>query len=180
MTTHAYTEDQLVEQPAIALFAELGWQTGSAMEEVFGQGGTLGRETSGEAVLTPRLRAALEKLNPHLPAEAITSAMDELTRDRSAMSLAAANHEILGLLKYGVKVLVPERERGGLKDERVQVVDWERSGARAKVRIEIEDTLEDLPKAYPDELFRTKCNVVFEHVYEAYLGDGASVYSGAA
>ena len=24
---YAYTEDQLVEQPAIRLFAELGWQT---------------------------------------------------------------------------------------------------------------------------------------------------------
>jgi type I restriction enzyme, R subunit len=32
---HAYTEDQLVEQPAIGLFAELGWQTLSAMEEKF-------------------------------------------------------------------------------------------------------------------------------------------------
>ena len=30
---HAYTEDQLVEQPAIGLFAELGWSTVSAMEE---------------------------------------------------------------------------------------------------------------------------------------------------
>ena len=27
MSTHAYTEDQLVEQPAIGLFAELAWQT---------------------------------------------------------------------------------------------------------------------------------------------------------
>ena len=27
---HAYTEDQLVEQPAIGLFAELGWATVSA------------------------------------------------------------------------------------------------------------------------------------------------------
>ena len=26
MSAHAYTEDQLVEQPAIGLFAELGWQ----------------------------------------------------------------------------------------------------------------------------------------------------------
>ena len=61
------------------------------------------------------------------------------------------------------------------------VLDWrKRSGARAKVRIEIEDTLENLPQAYSDELFRTKCNVLFEHVYEAYMGDGASVYSGAA
>lgn len=57
MTAHAYTEDQLVEQPAIALFAELGWQTVSAMEERFGADGTLGRETSGEVVLAPRLRA---------------------------------------------------------------------------------------------------------------------------
>jgi hypothetical protein len=28
---HAYTEDQLVEQPAIGLFAELGWQTAAAL-----------------------------------------------------------------------------------------------------------------------------------------------------
>ena len=67
---YAYTEDQLVEQPAIELFAELGWETVSAMEEVFGAGGTLGRETKGEVVLVPRLRAALERLNPTLPPEA--------------------------------------------------------------------------------------------------------------
>ena len=35
--TNAYTEDQLVEQPAIGLFAELGWQTVSALEEFFGR-----------------------------------------------------------------------------------------------------------------------------------------------
>ena len=51
MTPHGYTEDQLVEQPAIGLFADLGWQTVSAMEETFGPGGTLGRETKGEVVL---------------------------------------------------------------------------------------------------------------------------------
>ncbi|MGH8703117.1 MAG: hypothetical protein ACREVR_18345, partial [Burkholderiales bacterium] len=85
MNPGAYTQDQLVEQPAIGLFAELGWQTVSAMEEVFGPSGTLGRETSGEVVLLPRLRAALEKLNPKLPPEAIAIAVDELARDRSAM-----------------------------------------------------------------------------------------------
>ncbi|MBI3067756.1 MAG: type I restriction endonuclease subunit R, partial [Betaproteobacteria bacterium] len=120
---------QLVEQPAIALFAELGWQTVSAMEEVFGAGGVLGRETSGEVVLAPRLRAALEKLNPRLPSEAIASAVDELTRDRSAMTLAGANREVWALFKGGVKVRVLDRERGGLKDERVRVVDWENPAA---------------------------------------------------
>jgi hypothetical protein len=38
---HAYTEDQRVEQPAIGLFAELGWQTVSALEEISGATGTL-------------------------------------------------------------------------------------------------------------------------------------------
>lgn len=64
---HAYTEDQLVEQPAIGLFATLGWHTVSAMEETFGTGGTLDRETKGEVVLVVRLRAALTKLNPSQP-----------------------------------------------------------------------------------------------------------------
>ena len=45
MSPHAYTEDQLVEQPAIGLFAALGWQAISALEETFGTAGTLGRET---------------------------------------------------------------------------------------------------------------------------------------
>src|SRR5438552_3266124 len=120
MSGHAYTEDQLVEQPAISLFAELSWQTAPAMEEVFGPGGTLGRETSGDVVLVPKLRAVLERLNPQLPAEVITSAVDELTRDRSAMTFVGANREVCGLLKDGVKVTVPDRERGGLKDERVR------------------------------------------------------------
>ena len=76
MSPAAYSEDRLVEQPAIALFGELGWETVSAQEERFGPDGTLGRETSGEVVLVPKLRAALEKLNPQLPSEAISSAVD--------------------------------------------------------------------------------------------------------
>ena len=48
--SNIYTEDQLVEQPAIGLFASLGWQTISAIEETFGTTGTLQRETKGEVV----------------------------------------------------------------------------------------------------------------------------------
>jgi type I restriction enzyme R subunit len=76
---HAYTEDQLVEQPAIGLFAALGWQTLSAVDEIFGAGGTLQRETKGEVVLVSRLRAALERSNvgrmgyPALPPEGISA-----------------------------------------------------------------------------------------------------------
>jgi type I restriction enzyme R subunit len=122
---HAYTEDQLVEQPAIGLFAELGWQRASAREEIFGKEGTLGRETPSDVVLLLRLLAALKKLNPSLPPEAVIAAVDELTRDRSAMSLVAANRDVYSLLKEGVRVSVPDRERGGQKSERVRVIDWE-------------------------------------------------------
>jgi type I restriction enzyme R subunit len=123
--THAYTEDQLVEQPAIGLFAELGWKTVSAMEEVFGKDGTLGRETPGEVVLASRLRAALERLNPALPPESVTAALEELTIDRSAMLLEHANREVYQLVKEGIKVSLPDRQRGGQKTERVLVIDWQ-------------------------------------------------------
>ncbi|MFA7383476.1 MAG: type I restriction endonuclease subunit R [Desulfurivibrionaceae bacterium] len=134
MTPNAYSEDQLVEQPAIGLFADLGWQTASGAEEIFGNTGTLQRETKGEVVLVPRLREALTKLNPTLPSEAITAAIDELTRERSAMSLEAANREVYLLLKEGIKVSVPDRAltpgpspggRGGQTTERLRVMDWE-------------------------------------------------------
>ena len=122
---HAYTEDQLVEQPAIGLFADLGWQTVSAMEETLGAAGTLGRETKGEVVLATRLRAALVRLNPTLPAEAINNAIDEISRDRSAMLPEAANREVYRLLKEGTTVSVPDHKHGGQKTERLRVVDWE-------------------------------------------------------
>ena len=124
MSPHPFTEDQLVEQPAIGLFAALGWETVSALDESFGATGTLGRETKGEVVLPDRLRAALVKFNPETPAEAIQSAMDEVLRDRSAMALEAANHEIYRLLKEGIPVSLPDRENGGQKIERLRVVDW--------------------------------------------------------
>jgi type I restriction enzyme, R subunit len=124
LSPHPYTEDQLVEQPAIGLLAQLGWQTVSAMEETFGPGGTLGRETKGEVVLVERLRAALAKLNDGLPPEAIQTAIDELARDRSAMSAEAANREVYRLLKDGIPVSIPDREHGGQKLERLRVVDW--------------------------------------------------------
>lgn len=112
--SHAYSENSLVEQPAIHLCAEMGWQTVSVFEEC-GVGGTLGRETKGEAVLAPRLRAALERLNPSLPPKAISGAIDQLNRDRSVMSLPAANREVSDLLKEESPVSVPGTKREGTK-----------------------------------------------------------------
>ncbi len=122
--SHGYTENSLVEQPALGLFAELNWKTASAREETFGPSGTLPRETSAEVVLARQLRDALERLNPAQPPEAISAAVDQLTRDRSAMLPVSANREVYELLKDGVKVSVPDPEGGGQKVERVRVIDW--------------------------------------------------------
>ncbi len=119
----ANTEDQLVEQPAIQLFATLGWETVSASDEAMGSTGTLGRETTADVVLMSRLRAALERLNPTATPAAIALAIESLTRNRATMSLVAANREVYGLLKTGVPVSVPDREHGGQKTERLRVID---------------------------------------------------------
>src|SRR3970040_2183899 len=64
MTPTGYTEDALVEQPAIALLAELGWETVNAYHEFDHGASTLGRETRAEVILKSRLRLALLHNNP--------------------------------------------------------------------------------------------------------------------
>lgn len=61
-------------------------------------------------------------------------------------------------------------------------LDWrKRAEARAKVRIAIEDMLDEgLPRAYTPDLYRGKCNGVFEHIYENYVGQGAGTYAQVA
>src|SRR5713101_2235600 len=120
---HEYSEDVLVEQPTIDLFAALGYETANGFYEKLGKNGTFGRETYGEVVLLPRLRAALQRLNPGLAWEAIEIASEELTRDRSALSLANANREVYRLLKNGVNIRI--RGDGDEEiDETVRVIDW--------------------------------------------------------
>jgi type I restriction enzyme R subunit len=46
----------------------------------------------------------------HVPPEAITAAIDELTRDRSSMLLEQANREAYRLLKEGIPVSVADTD----------------------------------------------------------------------
>ena len=119
----SYSEDTLVERPTIALFGSMQWETANLYHETFGKSGSEGRETDHEVILPRRLRAALEKLNPGLPDDAYTQAIDELTRDRSVMSKEAANREVYQLLKDGVPIKLPD-EHGGQTGETLRVIDW--------------------------------------------------------
>jgi len=126
MIPSAYTEDALVERPAIEMLKGMGWEHVDGFHEFERVGGSpLGRETKAEVVLLSRLRPALERLNPSLPAQAIDLAIEEILRDRSRLSMAAANREVYGLIKNGIRVQIPDPEGEEERMDVVRVVDWD-------------------------------------------------------
>ena len=107
LLTAVNSEDRLVQ----ATFAEhleqkLGWKSVYAWnEETLGFDGTLGRDDdTKEAVLTRDLRAALERLNPDLPASAIKDAVRNLTVYDVSRSLVQHNRDFYRMIHDGVLV----------------------------------------------------------------------------
>ena len=68
-----------------------------------------------------------------------------------------------------------------LKTERL-VLDWrQKQQARARVRVVIDRALEEgLPRIYALTQVKEKVEVIYQHVYEAYAGEGKSIYSAEA
>jgi type I restriction enzyme R subunit len=121
----SFTEDQLVEQPAIQYLTEtLGWDHVNCYGETFGESGTLGRVSNSEVVLSSKLAAAVRRLNPELLDGAVEQVVEEVTRDRSAMSLVEANREIYHLIKEGVRVKITNPETQQQEEFKAQLIDW--------------------------------------------------------
>ncbi|TCA34333.1 type I restriction endonuclease subunit R [Rhizobium leguminosarum bv. viciae] len=122
------SEDGSVEKPALALLRELGWQHVDLYNETLGLVNPTGRTSFRQAFLPARLQAALRKLNPSLPAEALRQAEAVITRDRSTMPPIVANREVLSLIRNGVPVQV-RRDDGKFDDLLVRVIEWREIGA---------------------------------------------------
>jgi type I restriction enzyme R subunit len=61
------------------------------------------------------------------------------------------------------------------------VLDWrKRQQARAAVRLCIEESLDRLPRAYTPELYRAKCEAVYQLVYDQYAGADLSDSGGVS
>ena len=118
-----YSEDQSVEQPAIDLLESLGWEHQNCYSEFDRGSSSLDREHKDEVVLTTRLRAALERLNPDVSSAAVDAAIEELTESRAVMNRVEANWEIYRLLKDGVKVTVTDDDEGETVED-LKVIDW--------------------------------------------------------
>ena len=96
--TSINSEDRLVQTTfAKHLEQALGWDSLYAWnDETFGPHGTLGRSVTRQAVLTRDLRAALERLNPDLPASAIEDAVRDLTVYDVSRSMVQHNRDSIG------------------------------------------------------------------------------------
>ncbi|WP_165248042.1 type I restriction endonuclease subunit R [Paludisphaera soli] len=180
--TSDYSENALVEQPAVALFAQLGYETAKGFHEHGGGASSpFGRETTAEVILPHRLRAALVKINSGVGREVIDGAVEELGRDRAAMSLAQANREVYRLLRDGVKVTYQDDD-GSEATETVRVIDWNDpknndfflvsqfwvSGSIYKRRCDLVGFVNGLPMLFV-ELKKTHGKV--EHAYKHNLKD---------
>ena len=61
------------------------------------------------------------------------------------------------------------------------VLNWrQKSAARSTLKLAIKDNLDKLPEAYDIVLYKEKCSLVFEHVYESYPERNKGIYATAS
>ena len=119
MTT--FTEAE-VEAAALEWLAGLGWQVAHGPDIAPGTPGAE-RGDYGEVVLERRLRDALQRLNPQLPADALDDALRKLILPEGA-TLEARNRSFHRMLVNGVTVEYQAGD-GGIRGEQVQVFDFD-------------------------------------------------------
>ena len=124
--TGVNSEDRLVQATFAAHLEEkLGWESVYAWNrETFGRGGTLGRESTRQAVLARDLRTALQRLNPTLPDSAVKDAMRALTAYDVSRSTVQHNRDFYGLIRNGVPVQYRDAQ-GRPKTDRARVIDFD-------------------------------------------------------
>ena len=120
MTSHI--TESIVEDTALEWFEALGYSVVYGPSIAPGEAAAE-RATYDQVVLHGRLRAALERLNPHVPSEGIDEAFNKLTRIASPQ-LIDANHELHSYLVRGVTVeyLKPD---GSIGYDPVRVLDFD-------------------------------------------------------
>lgn len=81
------------------------------------------RTTKRDVILADRVSEAAIRLNPYVPATAIEDALEKLLDRRQAMTLIAANREIYGLLRDGIRVEF-DNAQGVREQELVRLLDF--------------------------------------------------------
>ncbi len=115
-------DESVVEQAALAWLESVGWQVRNGAELAPGEPAAE-RDDYGQVVLAQRLRDALWRLNPALPAEALEDAFRKLTRPKGA-DLIVRNRALHRLLVDGVTVEYRDAD-GSIRGAQVRVIDFE-------------------------------------------------------
>lgn len=116
-----YINESTLEQSAIDLLRSLGWEYAHGKD--ISPGGLLcERDSFAEVVLSQRLRRAIARLNPHVPAEAQEAALRKVL-DIHTPDLLHNNETFHRLLIE--KIRVPYRQDGFERSHEVALVDFE-------------------------------------------------------
>lgn len=136
-----------VEEAALAWLSELGYATANG-PDIGPDGAAPERASYGEVLLVERLRAAIERLNPGLPAEARAEVLAKLTR-AEAPSLIVENRRLHGYLVAGVPVEV-RRPDGSIGGELVRLVDFDDPAANDWLAVNQVTVIENKANRRPD------------------------------
>jgi len=127
MSKASYSEDQNIQAPAAALFAEeLGWRSVHAMNERHGSPddplSLLGRLDRSEVVLVRELDKALARLNPGVPAVKLAEARALLLDADPTKTLIQHNEQKWRMLREGITLTSPS---GNSEDDvQIKVIEF--------------------------------------------------------
>ena len=113
--------ESIVEDIALGWFGELGYAVGHGPHLAPGEPAAE-RDSFGDVVLVGRLRAAIARLNPGIPADAQEEALRKVLRVGTP-SLAQTNRAFHKMLRDGVDVEYP-RPDGSIKGDKVRLIDF--------------------------------------------------------
>ena len=139
--------ESVVEQAALAWLETLGYLVLHGPEIAPGE--LLAERTDyGQVVLENRLRQALQKLNPEIPADALEEAFRKLTRAESP-SLVGNNHSLHRYLVEGVSVET-QRPDGSIGHVPLWVLDYENPDNNEFLAVNQFTVVEDQHERRPD------------------------------
>lgn len=122
--SNLYTEDNLIEQTTINLFADLWWKDNFINAFTSEWEAKLERKNTWEVVLNKFLKEAIIKLNPSITTDAINQVIDTFTSDKSTKSLIQANKDTYEMLKNWVKINI-KLDDWTFETQNINIIDWE-------------------------------------------------------
>lgn len=126
------SEDAYAEQPALEWLIETGWSYRHG-SEVAPDSGSTERTHWSDVVLLKTIRESVGRLNPQLPADAVTRAV-ELVLTTSSPDVVRDHYDFHQMLVTGVPVVWLDEE-GQERSTRAVLVDWERPESNSLLAI---------------------------------------------